>query len=551
MKKIRLGNDIQFTWTVEGLSDTSGSKTVQLIDQFGHIEKIEYNINGDVITGTFYGKDQKHSGTYRLCLVVNEGRKDMATLDHVKAFLLVDISDFGIMTGSDDNSLDTAVLNLESFLKVEDCGIKSIIFSRKTEDGSNVYTVTLEDNSAYEVILPKGEKGDPGTNDYNDLINTPEFANVAMSGRYNDLIGKPTIPVVPTNVSAFNNDAGYLTSHQDISGKADKVGSATSGNFAALDGNGNLTDSGHKHSDYLTSHQDLSNYVQKSETAGLIKNDGTIDTSTYLTSSTAHQVPSGGNSGQVLKKSSGTDYDYAWANQTQDYPSAYCKTAAGTAGKSAACTLWTATANTYLHIVIVYANTSVSALTLNVNSTSAAPLYINGVVSSSTNYTLPAGSYIAFYDGTNWYINTDGTIPNVLHKSSTSGLVKNDGTIDTNTYLTSHQDISGKEDKVAIEATPKTASFTAVVDKYYFVNIAASGSVTITLTTPSDNTHISSAVFRVTTSTSPALTFAAATGVDIYVGSSYSIEASKVYEINALWNGTDWSILCSEIQAQS
>ena len=34
---------------------------------------------------------------------------------------------------------------------------------------------------------------------------------------------KPTIPVVPTNVSAFRNDAGYLTQHQDISGKVDKV----------------------------------------------------------------------------------------------------------------------------------------------------------------------------------------------------------------------------------------------------------------------------------------------------------------------------------------
>ena len=31
------------------------------------------------------------------------------------------------------------------------------------------------------------------------------------------------IPTVPTNVSAFNNDAGYLTQHQDISGKADVV----------------------------------------------------------------------------------------------------------------------------------------------------------------------------------------------------------------------------------------------------------------------------------------------------------------------------------------
>jgi hypothetical protein len=33
-----------------------------------------------------------------------------------------------------------------------------------------------------------------------------------FSGDYNDLINQPTIPTVPTNVSAFTNDAGYLTS---------------------------------------------------------------------------------------------------------------------------------------------------------------------------------------------------------------------------------------------------------------------------------------------------------------------------------------------------
>lgn len=120
--------------------------------------------------------------------------------------------------------------------------------------------------------------------------NTSDLANVATSGSYNDLSDKPTIPTVPTNVSAFTNDAGYLTQHQDITGKADKVSNATNGNFAALDSNGNLIDSGHKHSDYLTQHQDLTNYVQKSQTAGLLKNDGTVDTNTYLTQ---HQDISG------------------------------------------------------------------------------------------------------------------------------------------------------------------------------------------------------------------------------------------------------------------
>ncbi|WP_143025561.1 hypothetical protein [Prevotella sp. tc2-28] len=46
-----------------------------------------------------------------------------------------------------------------------------------------------------------------------------------------------------------------IQQHQDISGKADKVASATNGNFAGLDANGNLTDSGAKASDFATAAQ--------------------------------------------------------------------------------------------------------------------------------------------------------------------------------------------------------------------------------------------------------------------------------------------------------
>ena len=44
--------------------------------------------------------------------------------------------------------------------------------------------------------------------------NTADLAAVATSGDYGDLINKPTIPTVPTNVGAFTNDAGYITSAQ-------------------------------------------------------------------------------------------------------------------------------------------------------------------------------------------------------------------------------------------------------------------------------------------------------------------------------------------------
>ena len=47
--------------------------------------------------------------------------------------------------------------------------------------------------------------------------NISSLATVATSGSYNDLSDKPVIPTVPTNVSAFTNDAGYLTEHQSLS----------------------------------------------------------------------------------------------------------------------------------------------------------------------------------------------------------------------------------------------------------------------------------------------------------------------------------------------
>ena len=56
------------------------------------------------------------------------------------------------------------------------------------------------------------------TGSYNDLANTPEFAPVATSGNYNDLTNKPTIPTVPTHLSAFINDMGYLTAIPDSFG---------------------------------------------------------------------------------------------------------------------------------------------------------------------------------------------------------------------------------------------------------------------------------------------------------------------------------------------
>lgn len=91
-------------------------------------------------------------------------------------------------------------------------------------------------------------------------------------------------------------------------------------------------------------------------------------------------------------------------------PQAYCSTAAATAAKYASMSGYVATSNRYIMVTITNANSYNGAITLNINGTGAKPIYINGSASSSSNKTLPAGSYLVFYNGTNYYFRTDAKI---------------------------------------------------------------------------------------------------------------------------------------------
>ena len=76
---------------------------------------------------------------------------------------------------------------------------------------------------------------------------------------------------------------------------------------------------------------------------------------------------------------------------------------------------------------------------------STTTIYLVPKATSQTNNAYDEYIYVS----NNWEKigDTEIDLTNYVQKSQTSGLIKNDGTIDTNTYLTQHQDISGKEDK--------------------------------------------------------------------------------------------------------
>lgn len=126
---------------------------------------------------------------------------------------------------------------------------------------------------------------------------------------------------------------------------------------------------------------------------------------------------------------------WVWMNMScldgndNTYTTAYCTTAANTAAKTATMTGYVLTANRYTVITFTNANSYAGALTLNINGKGAKPLYINGTASSSSNYTLAAGSYIVYYDGTNYHIYNNGEIPRMIHSENPSSVVAPSSTV--------------------------------------------------------------------------------------------------------------------------
>lgn len=184
-------------------------------------------------------------------------------------------SEMGVVAGTGSNA-DKVTITLKSGLSVTVLTSHQDISGKQDTlvSGTNVKTINGES------ILGSG--------------------NISVNGGSGGDVN--VIETVKVNGSALTPDANKAVdiTVPDISGKADKVSSPTNGNFAALDSNGNLTDSGHKHSDYLTSHQDISGKADKSEMSVVAgtgndsdKTTITLKSGTSATVLTQHQDISG------------------------------------------------------------------------------------------------------------------------------------------------------------------------------------------------------------------------------------------------------------------
>lgn len=132
--------------------------------------------------------------------------------------LIIDDHNEAELTVSDDNDIslgasDTINIAVKSYNKLED--------KPQIEGVELVSNKSLSDIGAYSksevdaIVQGKADESELSavakSGKYDDLTNKPNL----FSGNYNDLTNKPTIPTVPTKVSAFTNDVGYMTSYTE------------------------------------------------------------------------------------------------------------------------------------------------------------------------------------------------------------------------------------------------------------------------------------------------------------------------------------------------
>lgn len=309
------------------------------------------------------------------------------------------------------------------------------------KNGTNVQTFTANQSTNATANITVPTKTSELSNDSN-FVASGDLATVATSGSYNDLSNKPTIPTVNnatltiqkngTTVNTFTaNASSNVTANITVPTKVSDL-TNTSGGFVTYC---TCTSAANATTKTITVDSGDSNWTLRK---------GTVIGVRYTNSNTASNVKLdvGGSGAKSVYYNTGVNTGtstivFGYANRTIFYmydgtywvwismsmsdgndntiPTAISWTAAGTAAKTASMSNYTATANRYVVINFQYANTSASAITLNINGTGAKPLYINGAASSSSNYSFAAGPYILWYNGTNYYLDTSGNIPRTVH----------------------------------------------------------------------------------------------------------------------------------------
>lgn len=199
----------------------------------------------------------------RLSALKNLAAKTKAEIDNINTDVSKAIKSLGVSgntvsfyTSADKSGTAAFTFDFpkEMFLdQAKTTFVQKFVFSTETYPGATDPKLA---GKPVMVLAVKGQNPDSCSYSFLDMSALVDTYKAKVTGKD----ASTTITVsgyeieVKVNVSAAAGNALSLKAdglYVDISGKADKVKNATSGNFAALDANGNLTDSGKKPVDFV------------------------------------------------------------------------------------------------------------------------------------------------------------------------------------------------------------------------------------------------------------------------------------------------------------
>lgn len=120
-QKIRIGNDIGIQWSLLDAQEqpyvVEGRDVAIELNVGNHRVKItDFSLSGNVISFTYYGKDQRLTGSYALKYIENGGQVDMVTFDTKDAFTLVEHSWLALDEGETPETIQIEVVTVSSEL---------------------------------------------------------------------------------------------------------------------------------------------------------------------------------------------------------------------------------------------------------------------------------------------------------------------------------------------------------------------------------------------------------------------------------------------------
>lgn len=338
---------------------------------------------------------------------------------------------------------------------------------------------------------------------------------------------KPTIPTVPTNVSSFNNDAGYIT----------------------------------KSVDDLVNYYLKSEVYTKTEVANLIAAIQQFHYEIYASIS-AVTTPAGNVLYLIGPTGTGADkYEEYVYDSTKQEP-------------------WVKIGDTSIDLSGYYTsqqtdsaisqalNTALAGYTTTANLTTL----LAGKQDALTFETAPSSSnkVATMADmpttmGASGSGHKGGLVPDTPSTAGTTKFLREDGQWEappaapvtsvngqTGAVVLNIPNVSGKEDVTAIvtpvnatDATLPITTLTCEAGKYYRIDVGVD-TLGVTLPAMSDLTTVRTVVIYLTAGTTPAVTIVSADNKNVYYQDGFEIESGSTYEVNALFNGSAWIIASVE-----